>query len=261
MKKLIILGIGALFGACSQSSTEKEAHKTQHELPEFVEQLNQHHQYAAFQSAGVFSADILLTFGGKQRLDAKMLYDTQTQETALYHSDGKKLVFTQDTVWLSPDTASYPKARFDIFTWSYFMALPHKLNDEGLHFKEFPHKELEGKSYATQHLSFSNEVGDAPDDWYVLYQDTTSGLLHAAAYIVTLNKDKATAEQDPHAIVYKDYQLVDGIPISTRWEFYGWRKEKGLTQKLGEASLSNLQFLKRSEALFQLPANKKEVKL
>ncbi|MDX1444676.1 DUF6503 family protein [Lishizhenia sp.] len=255
MKKLLIPITSLLLFSCSVTTTEK----SQTELPLFIKEINTHHHYEKFKQAGVFTADIKLTFGGKQRLDAKMIYDTQTQETALLHRDGKALMFTEDTVWLSPDTANYPRARFDIFTWSYFMALPYKLNDNGIQLEEYAKSNLGGKNYNAQRLTFGENIGDAPDDWYILYQDQKSGLLHAAAYIVSLGKDQKTAEEDPHAIVYKKYVDVDGIPMATSWEFYAWDKEKGLTKKLGEATLSKLQFVERTDDIFQVPLPKKEV--
>lgn len=257
MKNLILPLTCLLFWSCSTGKKDQPQQNT----PDFVQSINTHHKKEKFKQAGVFTANIELSFGGKQRLNARMLYNTQTQETALFHSDGRSLVFTQDTVWMSPDTTQYPSARFDIFTWSYFMALPYKLNDKGLEFEIYENNKLAGKTYNTQHLSFQKNVGDAPEDWYILYQDKKSGLLHAAAYIVTLNKTKSKAEEDPHAILYKDFKEVDGIPMASRWEFYSWRKEKGLTQKLGEATLSNLQFVEADEAMFKPPLPKKEVKL
>lgn len=257
MKHLISIFSLIMLTACSTSTNEVDNPNSN----SFLTQNNHAHNFEAFQNAGVLSADIILNFGGKERLNGRILFDTKTQETALIHKDGRALYYENDTVWMTPDTANYPRARFDIFTWSYFLTLPHKLNDQGTHFSKYSDSLLNGTAYHTQKLTFGNNIGDAPDDWYVLYQDKTTGLLHAAAYIVTLNKEKEESEKDPHAIVYEDYQSVNGIPLPLTWKFYAWRKEKGLTQELGEAHLSNIKFINRDDQNFQLPQNKVEVKL
>ena len=66
-------------------------------------------------------------------------------------------------------------------------------------------------------------------------------------------RDKA--EEDPHAIVYSNYQDVDGIPIATKWGFHGWTKTEGLTDTLGNATLFNFKFVADSDSLFIPPSN------
>lgn len=227
----------------------------------FVSAINKAHNFDKFKKAGVLESDIKLSFHGKLRLDARMLFDTKTHETALYHKDGRQLVFVNDTVWMSPDTLTYQGARFDIFTWSYFATLPFKLNDEGTKYLNFENQILNGKKYGVKKLIFEKNIGDAPDDWYVLYKDEESNLLHAAAYIVTLNKSVEESEKDPHAIVYSNYSAIDGIQIAKEWTFFGWNKKNGLTDTLGKATLSNIKFTPRTPESFTISGKKIEVKL
>ena len=260
-RKHIIISLSLLSFGLFSCNQQEDQNSTSTSKPNFVNDINKAHNFDDFKNAGVLQADIKLSFHGKTRLEAQMLFDTKTQETALYHKDGRQLIFTNDTVWMSPDTVSYPGARFDIFTWSYFATLPFKLNDDGTHFNKFENKKLNGQQFDVEKLSFGKNVGDAPDDWYVLYKDKENNLLHAAAYIVTLNKSVEESEKDPHAIVYNNYKSVDGIQIAQNWMFYGWDKKNGLTDTLGKATLSNIKFTPRTPESFKISGDKVEVTL
>jgi len=74
-----------------------------------------------------------------------------------------------------------------------------------------------------------------------LYADKQTNLTRCAAYIVTAGgSSQEEAEEDPHAIEYLDYKLVDGIPISHEWKFWAWRTDEGLTDQLGFATINLL---------------------
>ena len=52
-------------------------------------------------------------------------------------------------------------------------------------------------------MTFDRGIGDAPDDWYVVYKDNNSDLLAALVYIVTGGGTSVeVAEEDPHTITY-----------------------------------------------------------
>lgn len=94
-------------------------------------------------------------------------------------------------------------------------------------------------------MTFSNDVGDAPYDWYIPYSNPESILMEVAAYIVTAGGFTVEeAEEDPHAISYHDYKGVDGIALAHSWKFWEWRKDSGFTRQLGSAQLSNFKFFK-----------------
>ena len=110
---------------------------------------------------------------------------------------------------------------------------------------------MNGKAFNAEKLTFGENVGDSPDDWYVLYQNKETNLLHAASYIVTLNQSVEEGEKDPHAIVYNKYQKLDNISVAHRWDFFGWTETDGLTDTLGYANLTNLHFLEEKEVSFE----------
>ncbi|MGB0526076.1 MAG: DUF6503 family protein, partial [Flammeovirgaceae bacterium] len=175
--------------------------------------------------------------------------------------DGTTITFDGSEVFLSPADSKYAKskARFDIFTWQYFFALPYKLSDPGTNWKVLGTKKMGAQHYQAGRLTFGKDIGDAPDDWYVVYADPENHLIQAAAYIVTFSQSATEASKDPHAIIYKDYQTIQGVPVATTWEFTGWNEETGIKGKLGNATLSNIKFISAAEANFEVPENSVKV--
>ena len=98
-------------------------------------------------------------------------------------------------------------------------------------------------------------MGDAPDDWYLLYRDPGDATLRAMAYIVTYGKSKEEAGKEPHAIRYDSYVDVDGVKLSDKWSFWNWSEEEGIHgDKIGEAILSNFAFVEPGPDAFTKPA-------
>ncbi len=221
----------------------------------FTESVELAHEKETFLSHKAISFDIILEFGGKERLDAKMTLLTNSNKGLMELADGNKIVYHGDRVFCSPEMANQKNVRFDAYTWSYFFLFPYKLNDEGTVWTDFPSKKLNDSLFLTQKLTFKSGTGDAPDDWYVVYVDPQTKQIEAAAYIVTANKTKEAAEEDPHAIQYKKYQAVNGVPLAHQWKFWEWTEKDGLTRQLGEASINNFKFIEEVNTRFDIPTD------
>ena len=232
-----------------------EATTTQNEKPQpsFVQLVEEAHAKADFRDHAAIQFDLQLFFGGTERLNGTLTLSTDSRQALIATKDGKKIYVQDDKIFLPPETENLASARFGAYTWSYFFLLPFKLSDGGTVWSDYEDKELNGETYLTHKLSFEAGTGDAPDDWYVLYADVENQLLQVAAYIVTAGQSQEEAEEDPHAIEYLNYETVDGIPFATEWKFWAWRTEEGLTDQLGSANLSNIQFLEDTEGLFTPP--------
>lgn len=231
----------------------------QKEPKKYASNIEVAHQKTAFISKEAVSFDIILKFGGNERLNGKITLLTNSGKGLIELNNGHKIYYNQDKVFYSPEIENTKSIRFDAYTWSYFFLFPYKLSDEGTVWNDYPYKKLNGKDYLTQKLSFAAGTGDAPDDWYITYANPKTNLLEIAAYIVTANKTLEEAESDPHAIQYSDYKIIDGVPIAHHWTFWGWNAEKGLTNQLGESTLNNIVFLTPDSALFIPPSNYLEI--
>ncbi|MGH7884157.1 MAG: DUF6503 family protein [Thermodesulfobacteriota bacterium] len=246
IKTILLLSILIFSGLNNANSTNS-----------FVSEIESAHKKEEFLSKKAISFDIDVFFGGNQAFKGKVTMLTNSTRIRMDMEDGVSLIYDGDKVYQTPSEAEVKGARFGIFTWSYFFLFPYKLSDPGTIWQDYENNKLNGKPYKTQKLTFDKGVGDSPDDWYIVYADTDSNIVKYSAYIVTLFQAKEEAEKDPHAIEYSNYQVVDGIPISTRWEFWGWKNDKGLTDNLGYADLTNIQFINVEPGFFSKPENSK----
>lgn len=269
MKKLFLLFILFSFVSCNQNTSEEK-------IPvepgngigdgagpppalSFSENIEEAHNKTAFMNHEAVSFDLALTFGGSERLNAKISMTTNSTRVRVDKANGTSLIYDGNRTVITPDTSKTDGARFDIFTWQYFFAMPFKLTDSGTVWDKEAKRTLDSLEYDTAKLSFISGTGDSPDDWYIIYQDPETKRLKAAAYIVTFSKDPAKAEENPHAIVYSDYRMVEDIAFATKWSFHNWNEKDGLGKKLGEAQLSNIRFFEPKEEYFKVPQNSKPI--
>ncbi len=231
-------------------------------VQEYVTAISKAHYKEAFLSHKVISFSIDVDFGGKPYIDGKITMRTDGTKIRIDKKDGSTVLYNGEKVFLCPEDASDQGARFDIFTWSYFFAMPYKLEDPGTQWELQENRPLDGIAHQTAKLTFGRNIGDAPDDWYVTYSDSTH-VLKAAAYIVSFgsNGNLSKAESDPHAIQFKAFTTVENIPFATQWEFYGWTAKEGMKSQLGEAKITDITFLPSEGAIFETPEKAKEISL
>ncbi|MBQ4822842.1 DUF6503 family protein [Aquimarina sp. MMG016] len=229
----------------------------------YIQSIEKAHKKQEFLKHNAVSFDAKILFGGKEHLEGKITMLTNSTKIRIDKKDGSQLIYDGEKVFLHPEDANDKGTRFDMFTWTYFFGMPYKLSDPGTQWELQQDRDLDKKSYNTAKLTFEAGTGDAPDDWYVIYTEPNTKVLTASAYIVSFGSggDTAKAEEDPHAIYYKDFTTVSGIPFATKWDFYGWTSEKGITDKLGEAMITNITFIDDEGVIFQVPEKSKEIKL
>ncbi len=218
---------------------------------------------ADYRAKRALEADIVVNFGGNTVLEGRMLFDTPVGKARMELKGGVVIVFDGDKCWVTPaDSELLPQARFHALTWPYFLAAPFKLSDPGAHVKHMGPADLLNTTHDTAKLTFDAGVGDAPDDWYVLYKEPGTDRLKAMAYIVTYSKSKEEAESEPHAVVFDGYQTIDGVTLPMTWAFYDWNQEKGVHgQAIGRVTVSNARFVDPPADAFTKPAGAAESKL
>lgn len=259
MKKLLLLLIITSLTSCKQNNRQ-ESENGEDAASTFVKSIEAMHNKSSWDDKDAVAFDIELSFNGEQRLDARITSLTNSSQVRVEKKDGTILFYNGEQMFLHPNDAEANSARFDVFAWQYFFALPYKVSDPGTKLEVLEQKRMMGNILKRARLTFDENTGDSPDDWYLLYQESDTGLLHAAAYIVTLGKNIEEAEKNPHAIIYRDYVVESGIPVSTRWTFHNWSEEDGFGEQIGEAVISNISFPNADDALFEEPANSRVLK-
>lgn len=267
-----LLFIFTLFSliSCKQNNTEEKIPvepdngigdgATPPKVFSFSENIEEAHNKTAFMMKEAVSFDINLNFGGNTRLEGTVSMTTNSSKVRVDKADGSVIVYDGENVYINPSSTKKEGARFDIFTWQYFFAMPFKLTDPGTVWEEQEPKMIDSTKYETAKLSFETNVGDSPDDWYIVYKDLQTNRLKAAAYIVTFGKEQEKAEEDPHAIVYSDYKSFEDVEIATKWSFHNWNSREGFGEKLGEATISNINFFSPETGFFKAPENSEILK-
>lgn len=229
----------------------------------FVAKIKSAHKAAEFFAHNAVAFDINLVFGGKPRLVGTVTMMTNSTKVLVEKENGDRVLYDGSNVLLHPADAEWPRARFDVLTWSWFFAAPYKLDDPGTHWTSLGKLPFDGVDSAeAERLTFGEGIGDAPDDWYIVYSDEVSSMMKGVAYIVTYGKSaEEKAKAEPHAITYHHYKEFAGIPFATRWLFQDWSKEGGVSGERGEATISNVRFIDNPDSIFQLPADAKNVPL
>ena len=229
-----------------------EVEKSPEEL--LVDRIENAHAKNKFLGFEVVQFNMTVTFGGKERFDG--LVTMRTDGSKIKMEDKAAIKYWDNKgVILVPDSGDKESALFTLLTWSYFFSAPYKLSDKGTHHENLGQMQLVGANYEVNKLSFGENVGESPDDWYMIYKDNHSDLLAAMSYIVTSGETSVEeAEKDPHAITYEAYVEVEGIPFASQWNFWTWNMKGELDKLLGSATINNIQLIKKAGDLFDLTA-------
>lgn len=221
----------------------------------FVQRMEAAHGGSVWNREEGISAHIAVDFGDKRVIDGRFIFDTALSRVRADLRDGTVLVFDGQDAWVYPADSKLDKPRFHVLTWPYFLAAPFKLDDRGAIQEALPPQILNGQPHPAVKITFGAGVGDAPDDWYIAYVDPGTNWLRAMAYIVTYGKGpEAVAQAQPHAILYDNFVLLDGVVIPRHWSFWNWSPTLGIhSQPRGFGRVSNLQFVGLSPKLFVPP--------
>lgn len=260
---LIIVFILIAGCADSTSSSESYTEVKQHQAPnDFVSAIESAENFKTYSTYDGLAFDLKLIWGGKEGLNANIVSKTNSSKVKMTDGENSTAIYDGKKIWLSPATAKWQGARFDLFTWQYFFMAPFKLSDPGTRWEMLGKKELNGKQYDTAKLSFSEGTGDADKDWYIIFKDPETNLVKAMAYIVTFSRSQEEAEKSPSIILYDDYQTINDVKFPTSWTFRKWKETDGVYGDIrGTAQINNVKLIKDVESDFLIPADARKLKL
>ncbi|MGJ8683083.1 MAG: DUF6503 family protein [Nonlabens sp.] len=139
---------------------------------------------------------------------------------ALIETEKYQIGAENGKVWLAQDSTYYPKdrARFYHNLMFYFYAMPFILADDGIVYTETTALEKDGISYPGIKISYGSNVGDSPDDEYILYYHPVTHQMEWLGYTVTYGKDSKST--DFHYIKYNKWQDVKGLLLPEELTWY-----------------------------------------
>lgn len=258
---LSLLFAGILLMSCKDNTTDTS--KTDRTQPEttrvnpaekWAREISRTHQIDSFKQEDALSFNLNLTFDGRDPMNAKITMTTDGAQIKIEKQDSTNLYYGANGAFLSPQKKNYNGARFDVLTWPYFFALPFKLNDPGTKWSDQKNRKFDGDSLQSAKLTFDNNTGDSPDDWYIVYASANTNFLKAAAYVVTLGKTVEEAEKNPHAIVYDHFITVNDIPFAQEWHFKNWSEERGAYgAPIGSAEITDIDYFTPDKNTFKVP--------
>jgi len=139
----------------------------------------------------------------------------------------------------------------------YFYAMPFVIADPGTNYEVIATTELKGKMYDGLKVSYNKNVGDSPEDEYILYFDPETHKMEWLAYTVTFKEQKKS--DDWHYIKYDKWQDVNGLILPEKLTWWNVENGKPKSEKMDikfdkvtatETTLDAYVFAKPAEAQY-----------
>ncbi len=220
-----------------------------------------HGRLDKWRNFGGVEYDLIWKSGQKGDKQEHQLFDLQNR-SGLITSDAYSLGSSNGEVWIKPglDALGGTPPRFYMWTPFYFFGMPFVFEDHGAKQESLGKKIFRGQEYNAVKITFAQGTGDTPDDYYVAYLDPKTSQLKLAYYVVTfptMRKGRPVDELEPHAIVFEEWQTVDGLLVPKVAPFYKWTGSDIEGAALGTLEFSNVHFLKQppDAAKFKKPAD------
>ena len=123
------------------------------------------------------------------------------------------------TVWLMDEESNFEGSpTFYHSLMFYFHTMPFVFADDGINYQEMPDKEMKGVNYKAIKMSFSEGVGDAPKDEYIVYYHPDSYKMEWLAYTSTYQSQEKS--DDFGLIHYKTWEDANGFLLPTELQWY-----------------------------------------
>lgn len=239
MKNYLLLFALLIISACKQETkpvenvdySEEKMEVTTSVYPENVTKILNAHggidQWNTFNS---------LVFTMKKPTGDEVTITDLKDRRSFIETDAFKIGYTGKETWLVNKGENKYKGnpQFYYNLMFYFYAMPYVLADDGITYSNVEPLKVDGKEYPGIKISYAAEVGESPDDQYIMYYDADTNKMAWLGYTVTyFTKEKSDKWS---FIKYADWQTINGIVLPKTLE---WYKAEGFT--IGE---------KRNDLLF-----------
>lgn len=241
---LIILLVSACTSKKQESTTAAaQSNAVRNILPQLAVNLEKHGGLSTWDSFGSLS----FTNG-----DNKHILNLRNRNEVFKKDSAYTVGYNADQVWIMPDSSAHPRAKFYRNLYFYFFALPFVGADAGVNHEYLGQKNFNGVDYDLVKLSYDENIGDSPEDRYILYINSETKQLYMINYSVTYF-DKSKSESY-NALVYTGWQTVNGLLVPTGFDGYVWENDT-LGAKRYEAGFTDVLFEKEtpSPSVFEAP--------
>jgi len=252
-KALIAFALGMVLSAGCASAPYRH---------NFVNRMEQAHGREVWSRTEAMTMDIELRFVDQPPLQLSYVFETNGPRIRAETKDNVLLVYDGEEAYIYPAEVEFPRARFHLLSWPWFVVSPMKLRGKDVRLERMSPMLLDGRRHQTMRMMFAPGTGDTPGDRYILYMAPDTGLLAAQAYIVTYGARTNEAEKTPHAMTYHDYVTVGGVTLARHWKVWRWDIDLGLYgDPLGEADIRHIRFVNPSPDAFEVPDDARRLPL
>ncbi len=158
-----------------------------------------------------------------------------------------RFAWTGERAWIAPASLERPNPRFWALTGFYFQQIPFVLADPGARYEALPDDSIDGTPHDMVRVTFGKNVGDSPDDTYILYLDKETGRVDAIRYTVSYGREVGADADLPQTFFdYQDYVTVDGLTVPTRFEGYAYDEDDGPGDTLRNEAVADSISYRRS---------------
>ena len=260
MKKLLnVLSITAI--CCTLMATILTGSGvTSHAGRELVmESINAHGGKEKWYNNGLlqFRWTYYMTDKGPQAIVDTIQTVDPTNLNVMHEVPGKEINFgkNEGQYWISPKGAEFSiPVQFWSLTPFYFVGIPFVFNDSHANFEILADSmEFENKEYTQVKITYDQEAGDSPDDYYVLLIDPETKLTRGAYYIVT-HKLVAPNGPGPEKFLTLDNLVdVDGIKLASGHRTFSMENGK-IAEQMRFTEVSGLKFLPKGSVDLSVPS-------
>lgn len=174
---------------------------------EFLKVMDAHGGLDQWKKMRSLTYTIVDKMGGEEHL-----VDLQTRATLIQNQnyklgyDGNRLWLQQDSLFIEPS-----RAEFKYNLMFYFYAMPFVLADPGINYHVEDPVTINGKLLSGIKIGYDNDIGNSPDDEYLMYYDPSTYRMTWLGYTVTYGLNDTSSSW--HYIHYDKWQQVNGIML------------------------------------------------
>jgi hypothetical protein len=157
--------------------------------------------------------------------DQETITDLKTRDIVVKsptHTIGSK----DGKVWIDQDSTHFPEARARFYhnLMFYFYAMPFIVADDGIMYNDVNPLDIQGTTYLGIKIGFQANIGDAPDDNYIIYYHPENKKMEWLAYTVTYGKE---GKSDQYSYIkYNKWQEVNGLLLPQELIWYKVEQNK-----------------------------------
>ena len=195
-----------------------------------------HGELSNWQSFGSLSFDLVRGEESVQHIID--LYSRKSRQS----TDAYSIGYDGSNAWVAPNADAFPgNPGFYNGLHFYFFAMPFVFADPGVQKEQLEPREVGGKTYDVVQITYEDGVGGSSKDTYLAHIDPSTNQLRFLLYTVTYSSGEPSTNYN--AMVYEDWQEVQGLLVPRKIVSHPWDKDKGeLGQARGAMEFDNIVF-------------------